>query len=66
MDLNKITKLIAYLLPLIDDILALLLKATRFSTLDFRAGYWQVAMDDLGSCLFGYPEHPDFSRKRCL
>lgn len=61
-DLNKITKSIAYLLPLIDDILALLLKATRFSTLDFRAGYWQVAMDDFGSCLLGCQGHPEFSR----
>ena len=31
--------------PLIDDILALLGKATCFSTLDLRAGFWQVALD---------------------
>lgn len=60
--LNKITKSIAYLLSLKDDILASLGKATRFSTLDLRAGYWQVAMDDLGSCLLGCQGHPEFSR----
>lgn len=44
--LNKIAKAIAYPLLLIDDILALLGKATRFSTFDLRAGYWQVSMDE--------------------
>ena len=43
--LNNITKPLAYPLPLIDDILALLGKATCFSTLDLRSGYWQVALD---------------------
>ena len=43
--LNNITKPLAYSLPLIDDILALLGKATCFSTLDLRSGYWQVALD---------------------
>ena len=42
--LNNITKPLAYLLPLIDDILALLGKSTYFSTLDLRSGYWQVAL----------------------
>ena len=43
--LNKITRPLAYSLPLIDDILALLGKSTYFSTLDLRSGYWQVALD---------------------
>ena len=43
--LNNITKPLAYILPLIDDILALLDKATCFSILDLRSGYWQVALD---------------------
>lgn len=42
---NNITKPHAFPLPPIDDILALLGKATRFSTLDLRSGYWQVALD---------------------
>ena len=41
--LNNITKPLAYPLPLIYDILALLGKSTYFSTLDLRSGYWQVA-----------------------
>ena len=43
--LNKITRPLAYPLPLIDDILPLLGKFTYFSTLDLRSGYWQVALD---------------------
>ena len=43
--LNNITKPFAYRLPLIDDILALLDKATCFSSLELRSGYWQVALD---------------------
>ena len=43
--LNKITRTLAYPLPLIDDILALLGKSTDFSTLDLRSGYWQLALD---------------------
>ena len=39
--LNNITKP----LPLRDDILALFGKATCFSTLDLRAKYWQVTLD---------------------
>jgi len=44
--LNNITKPLAYPLPLIDDILALLGNSTYFSTLDLRSGYWQVALDE--------------------
>ena len=44
--LNNITKPLAYPLPFIDDILALLGKSTYFSTLDLRSGYWQVALDE--------------------
>ena len=44
--LNNITKPLAYPLPLIDDILSLLGRATYFSTLDLRSGYWQVALDE--------------------
>ena len=44
--LNNITKPLAYPLPLIDDILALLGKSSYFSTLDLRSGYWQVALDE--------------------
>ena len=43
--LNAITKPMAVLLPLIDDILALLGGSACFSTLDMRSGYWQVALD---------------------
>ena len=42
---NNINKPLAYPLPLIDDIFALLGKATCFSSLDLRSGYWQVALD---------------------
>ena len=45
--LNNITKPLAYPLPLIDDIQALLGKSTYFSTLDLRSGYWQVALDEV-------------------
>ena len=43
--LNQITKPSSYLLPLIDDILALLGKAKYFTSLDLKSGYWQVLMD---------------------
>jgi hypothetical protein len=44
--LNKITKVNSYPLPLIDDILATLGKSKYFSSLDLKSGYWQVAMDE--------------------
>ena len=44
-DCRALNNPLAYPLPLIDDILALLDKATCFSTLDLRSGYWQVALD---------------------
>lgn len=44
--LNAFSKPLAVLLPLIDDILALLGKAKCFSTIDLRSGYWQVALDE--------------------
>ena len=44
--LNNITKPLAYPLPLIDDILALMGRTTYFSTLGLRSGYWQVALDE--------------------
>lgn len=43
---NKIAESIANPPPLIDDILALLGKATYFSTFDLRSGYWGVAMEE--------------------
>ena len=45
--LNNTTKLLAYPLPLIDDILALFGNSAYFSTLDLRSGYWQVASDEV-------------------
>jgi len=44
--LNKITKTNSYPLPVINDILALLGKATYFTSLDLKSGYWQVLMDE--------------------
>ena len=44
--LNKITRLNSYPLPVIDDILAILGKAKYFTSLDLKSGYWQVKMDD--------------------
>ena len=43
--LNAITKPLAVLLTLIDDILALLGKSKSFSTLDLRSSYWQMALN---------------------
>jgi len=40
--LNKITKSVAYPLPLIDDILVLLGKSKYFTSLDLISGYWQI------------------------
>lgn len=44
--LNAISKPLAVLLPLIDDILALLGKAKYFSNIDLRSAYWQVVLDE--------------------
>ena len=44
--LNKITKPIAYPLPLIDDILALLGKSKYFTSLDLISGYWQIPINE--------------------
>ena len=44
--MNQITKPNSYLLPLVDDILALLGKAKYFTSLDLKSGYWQVLMDE--------------------
>lgn len=41
--LNPISKPLAVPLPLIDDILAFLVKTKYFPKIDFRSGYWQVA-----------------------
>ena len=43
--LNAITKPIAYPLPSIDGLLALLGKAVWFTSLDSFSGYHQIAMD---------------------
>ena len=44
--LNQVTKKNSYLLPVIDDILALLGKAKYFTSLDLKSGYWQVLMNE--------------------
>lgn len=42
--LNAITKKDCYPIPRIDDVLELLQGSTVFSTLDMKAGYWQISM----------------------
>lgn len=44
-DLNNATKKDVYPLPRMDDTLAALAGAQVFSSLDLKAGYWQVLMD---------------------
>ena len=48
--LNKNVKREKYILPTIDDILHNLSKSSIFSSLDARAGYWQLPLDDSSSC----------------
>ncbi|GFT78961.1 hypothetical protein TNCV_3093451 [Trichonephila clavipes] len=43
---NKITKKDVYHSPRIDDALDKLSGASLFSTLDFKAGYWQIEVDE--------------------
>ena len=42
--LNKVTKLDAYPLPLIEDIFDVLGGSRFFTTLDAASGYWQIEM----------------------
>lgn len=44
--LNKITKTNSWPLPLIDDLLDQLGKASYFTSLDLKSGYWQVQMQE--------------------
>ena len=44
--LNKVTKIISWPLPLIDDVLSLLKGARYFTSLDMKSGYWQILVDE--------------------
>jgi hypothetical protein len=44
--LNAVTKKDSYPLPLISEVLDRLQGAVWFSSLDLKAGYWQIAMDE--------------------
>ena len=44
--LNKVSKIVSYPLPLIDDILTQLGGAKYFTSLDLKSGYWQVKVDE--------------------
>lgn len=44
--LNKITKTNSWPLPLIDDLLDQLGKASYFTSLDLKSGYWQVQIQE--------------------
>ena len=45
-NLNQVTKKNSYPLPLIDDILALLVKAKYFTSVDLKSGHLQIAMNE--------------------
>ena len=55
--LNKITTLVTYLLPRINDALNNLSGAAAFSTLDLRSGYHQIEMgpNDISKTSFSTP-----------
>lgn len=44
--LNKVTKTNSWPLPLIDDLLDQLGKASYFTSLDLKSGYWQVQVQE--------------------
>ncbi|CAM4850710.1 unnamed protein product, partial [Rotaria magnacalcarata] len=55
--LNAITTRDAYPIPRIDDTLYALHQSQFFSTLDLRAGYWQVEMDTASRALTAFATH---------
>ena len=44
--LNKITKVISFPLPLIDDVLALVGKTKWFTSMDVKSGYYQIKVKE--------------------